>query len=124
MTRSQPTRLVLSTLAVIVLAGLSAASARAQAGPDATMAAKARPLIVQYKCTMCHKVEGKGGTLAVSLDDVATRRDEAALRRVLENPAPEMPKDAKIKMPKPALKPAEEDTLVAFLKTLKGPAKK
>lgn len=90
--------------------------------PDAKLVKAGRKAYERNKCSICHKLAGKGGTLARPLDEVGLRRDEAGVRGVLENPQAEFPNT---KMPRFQLKPAEIDALVIYLSTLRGlaPAK-
>ncbi len=101
-----------------VVAIIAAFAAAAQA-PDPKLVAKGQTLAVKHKCSMCHLVAGKGGKIGKPLDGVSELRDEAALRRILMNPAKEFP-DEKIKMPPVAWAPGEVDAVVAYLKTLKA----
>jgi cytochrome c2 len=86
---------------------------------------KGRQVFEQMKCLLCHSVDGKGGKLSVPLDDVALRRREDAMRRILLDPAKELANSkAKVKMPTFPFKDGELDALVAYLQTLrKAPPK-
>ena len=87
-------------------------------------AAKGRQVFEQYKCLLCHSLDGKGGKLSVALDGVAARRDAAAMKRILLNPEKELAgSKAKVKMPVVPFKDGEVDALVTYLQTLKTPAK-
>lgn len=89
------------------------------AAQDQALVKKGQDLAVKNKCSMCHLVAGKGGKISKPLDGVAERRDQAALRRILTDPAKEFP-DAKIKMPKVAWAPGDMDAVIAYLQTLKA----
>jgi len=100
---------------------LLALAALAVQVPDPAKVEQGRQLFEKNRCLLCHKLEGKGGTLSVPLDGVADRRDAEALGRVLRDPETEL-KDskAKVKMPKFPLNDQEVEALVAYLRTLKG----
>jgi len=87
-------------------------------------AARGRQVFEQYKCLLCHSLDGQGGKLSVALDGVAERRDAAAMKRILLNPDKELAgSKAKVKMPLLPFKDGEVDALVAYLQTLKKAAK-
>lgn len=86
--------------------------------PDPAVVARGRQVFEQFKCVLCHSLEGKGGKLAVPLDDVGLRRNAAGLRKVLENPQAEFPA-SKVKMPVFTFTEAEREALVAYLLTLR-----
>ncbi len=106
---------------IICTLGLLAAAAAPVHGQSP--AAKGKALTVDHKCAMCHVLEGKGGKLSTSLDGIAARRDDAALRRILTDPQAVFP-DARIKMPRVTWKPGELDAVVAYLSSLKAAAAK
>jgi cytochrome c2 len=89
-------------------------------GTMAALAADdAAPSIFEKKCRVCHSVAGNAGKLAKvggPLDGVGKKRDEAWLRAYLANPKSKKPDG---KMPNLKLAPADLDTLVAYLLTLK-----
>ena len=75
--------------------------------------------LYEKKCAVCHSLEGQGGKFKEkggALDGVGSKRDEAWLRAYFADPKSKIP-DAK--MPKLKLTPAEWDTLVAYMLTLK-----
>jgi len=110
-------------IATLALLALGTAALGAQA-PDAEQVKKGREVFDRMKCSLCHKVGDKGGTLGPSLDGVALRRDAAAMRRILEHPDKELTDPGnKVKMPTFPFKDGEIDALIAFLQTLKTPAK-
>jgi cytochrome c2 len=79
----------------------------------------AAPPVFEKKCRVCHSVAGNAGKLAKvggPLDGVAKKRDEAWLRAYLADPKSKKPDG---KMPNLKLAPADLDTLVAYLLTLK-----
>jgi cytochrome c2 len=91
---------------------------------DVEQVKKGRQVFDQMKCTLCHRVGDKGGTLGPSLDGVALRRDAAAMRRILEHPDKELTDPGyKVKMPTFPFKDGEIDALVAYLQTLKAAPK-
>jgi len=115
--------LVLASLAVPVPERAAAVPGveRTLQTPDPAKVEQGRQLFEKNKCLLCHKLDGKGGTLSVPLDGVADRHDAEALGRILRDPANEL-KDskAKVKMPKFPLTDEEVEDLVAYLRTLKG----
>jgi mono/diheme cytochrome c family protein len=71
------------------------------------------------KCAACHTLKGQAGKFADKggpLDGVGSKRDEAWLRAYFADPKSKIP-DAK--MPKMKLSPAEWDTLVSYMLSLK-----
>lgn len=91
-----------------------------QQAPDTAQVAKGRELFEKNKCLLCHKLEGKGGSLSVPLDGVADRHDAEALEHILRDPAKALEgSTAKVKMPKFPLTDEEVQALVAYLGTLK-----
>ena len=71
------------------------------------------------KCAACHSLKGEAGKFADKggpLDGVGSKRDEAWLRAYFADPKSKIP-DAK--MPKMKLSPAEWDTLVKYMLSLK-----
>lgn len=115
-------RILLSALAVTLVMQLQP---RAQVPSSETAAVdKGRQVFEQYKCLLCHSLDGKGGKLSVALDGVAERRNAAALKRILLNPEKELADSkAKIKMPALPFKDGEVDALVAYMQTLRKAAK-
>lgn len=69
------------------------------------------------KCSICHKVDGKGGKMGPDLTAVGTRRDMAWLKKYLADPKAENPKN---KMPAVKAKGADLDNLIDYLLSLKG----
>ena len=53
--------------------------------PDVGPGEKLAALTYADTCVVCHKISGEGGTLGPDLTHVATRRDAAAIRTVIEN---------------------------------------
>jgi len=87
---------------------------RAAAGHD-TVAAVARPDIVDQICLACHSVEGNGQDVGPALDGVANRYDADALDQWLADPQAIKPGTA---MPDLNLDDATRSSLVAWLMTL------
>ena len=103
-------------LVVAVFLVLAFALASAQ---DPKLVAKGQSLAVQYKCSMCHAVGGKGGKIGKPFEGVADRFDAVALKRILTDPQKEFP-DANIKMPKVAWAAGDIDAVIAYLQTIKA----
>ncbi len=102
---------VLSAVLVLALAGVAWAGAHE---------GKA---LYETKCKPCHSIGGEGGKMADKggpLDGVGAKRDATWLRAYLKDPKSQVP-DAK--MAKLPLTDQQLDDLVAFLLTLKAPAK-
>ena len=74
-----------------------------------------RPAVFDQVCTACHAVGDRGGRVGPALDGVATRYDEAYLRRWLADPQAVKPGTT---MPKLVLNEAQIDGLVTYLLTL------
>jgi mono/diheme cytochrome c family protein len=108
----------LAAVCVVALSVGTAEAGQALRASDAALVARGRQVFDQMKCVLCHSLEGKGGKLAVALDDIGLKRDAAAIRKVLVNPQAEFP-TSKIKMPVFPLKDEEREALVAFLSTLR-----
>lgn len=74
-----------------------------------------RRLVAAKGCTGCHVVEGKGGPIGPSLDDLFARRDEAYIRRKMANPQFDNPNSV---MPNFQLAPRELDAVVEYLRSI------
>ncbi|MBI4538285.1 MAG: cytochrome c [Gemmatimonadetes bacterium] len=74
-----------------------------------------RRLIATKGCAGCHVVEGKGGALGPSLDNVFRRRDEAYVRRKTASPQLDNPNSV---MPPFNLAPADLDAILAYLRSI------
>lgn len=79
-------------------------------------AANGQKLYTAQKCSLCHKIAGKGGPMGPELGKVGATRDAAWLKGYLTNPKSLDPKN---KMPPVKLKGAEMDDLIAYLLSLK-----
>jgi mono/diheme cytochrome c family protein len=104
-------RTALSSVAMIAIAAVGPLAA-AQAGN----AANGAKLYTAQKCSVCHKIAGKGGPMGPDLSKVGGKRDAAWLKNYLTNPKSLDPKN---KMPAVKLKGAEMDDLIAYLLSLK-----
>jgi cytochrome c551/c552 len=108
-----------AALAFVGVALLSTAALAAQS-PKAD---EGKQLFSAKGCTKCHQIAGKGNK-ANKLDGVASKLDEADMRKWLTSPA-EMEKklDHKPKITmsskKVSLKDSEVDALIAYLQMLK-----
>ena len=67
-------------------------------------------------CTVCHKLNGKGGAVGPDLTHVAGRHDAAWMDKFLTDPQAVKPG---IVMPKPEITAEERKNLIEFLQTLK-----
>jgi cytochrome c2 len=93
-----------------VAAALLLISVSAQAGSKGEQ-------IFSQKCTMCHVVKGKGGSIGPELTKVASRMSVADIKVQLENPKKKNPSSA---MPTfRTLPKADMEALLEYLKTLK-----
>jgi mono/diheme cytochrome c family protein len=120
-------RALTRTAVAIAMTAIFAAPAFAQDTKlDPKLVQQGQKVFAENKCVMCHSVEGKGNK-AGALDGVGSRRTEAEIREWLVSPA-EMMKKAK-PAPKrkviqhPKLSPENLDALVAYLRSLREPAK-
>jgi mono/diheme cytochrome c family protein len=113
------------TKAILLAAGfvLSSGIATLAAGQDPGLAKKGEQLYGAQKCQVCHAIQGKGNKNN-PLDGVGTKLTAADIREWIVNPL-EMTKKTKStkKPPMPAkykgLAPAEIDSLVAYMQSLK-----
>lgn len=106
------------SLLVVALAGVQLDAGQSAPTPDPALVTRGRQVFDQMKCVLCHSLDGKGGKLAVALDDIGSKRSAASLRKVLENPQAEFP-NSKVKMPVFPFKEGEREALVAYLLTLR-----
>lgn len=93
----------------VALASLAASIAQAGDAPE----------VYSKKCELCHSINGQGGKkkdVGGALDGVGGKRDEAWLRAYIADPKSKMPES---KMPKLNLAPADMDSVVKYLLTLK-----
>jgi cytochrome c len=109
-------------LLVVASLGLTA-SVAVPAAQDSPEVVAGRAVFAQKKCVMCHLAEGKGNK-KYTLHGLAAKMSDADIRKWLTAPA-DMEKKLKAP-PKPsmsskmtALKAAEVDALVAYIKSLK-----
>jgi len=73
--------------------------------------------LFKQKCTMCHVVKGKGGSIGPELTRISSTMKEADLRAQLENPKKRNPATS---MPSfVSLPQADRNALITYLKTLK-----
>jgi mono/diheme cytochrome c family protein len=108
---------------LIVLATfVAAASVAAQ---DAAAASEGKKIYGAKDCAKCHMIAGKGNKIG-KLDGIASKIDGAEMRKWLTQPAemektlekaPKVKMSSKIKLMN--LRPADIDSLVAYLGTLK-----
>lgn len=76
---------------------------------------KGRSLATAKGCIGCHVLEGKGGTIGPSLDDLFERRKEEFVREKLINPSTDNPNSV---MPDYGLSAEEVSTFMAYLRSL------
>ena len=91
-------------------------AAAALAVPGFCFAAPDGQKIFQQKCKMCHKINGVGGKLGPDLSKVSGQRDENYIREKLKDPSKTKSDTV---MPVFDAAPAEVDSVVEYLKTLK-----
>jgi len=111
--RTHGQRLV-AVATIAVLAGATSAWAGAAEGKAA----------YEKQCKVCHSVAGEGGKMEKTggpLDGVGAKRDAAWLKAYVTDPKSKVPES---KMPKLKVAPNDLDDIVAFLATLKEPARK
>ncbi len=90
--------------------------------PPAVAAGEA-PAFYAERCRVCHSIAGDAGKMADKggpLDGVGAKHDEAWLRAYIGDPKSKMP-DAK--MPKIKMTDQQLDQVVAYMASLKAPAK-
>lgn len=75
-----------------------------------------RPKIFDQMCTSCHQLQGKGGTVGPSLDNVGSKFNSEYIRAWLTDPLQVNPAS---KMPKLPLSKMDIDALTEFLSKLK-----
>jgi mono/diheme cytochrome c family protein len=81
---------------------------------------KGEQVYAAQKCSVCHKINGKGGPSGPDLSTIGVKRDAAWLAKYLPNPAVLDPKKPpKIKMTPTKAKGQDLDDLIAYLLTLK-----
>ena len=71
-------------------------------------------LVIKYGCRGCHVIDGAGGTVGPSLDDVFSRRDEGWVREQIQRPREHNPNTV---MPELGLTSAEVDAILETLRT-------
>lgn len=99
-----------SVIALAILAAVTLMTVAAQAESKGEQ-------IFKQKCTMCHVVHGKGGTIGPDLSKIAATKQEKQLRAQLDNPKKNNPNSS---MPSfKTLPKADLDALIGYLKTLK-----
>lgn len=103
-------RLIVSLLTIAALSPL----ARADGDPVAV----GRDLAVKHKCSMCHKIDDKGGKMGQPLNGIAKDKTDDYLRGSLMDPKATI--DPKTKMPsyKDKLTAEEVEALIAYMKSL------
>jgi mono/diheme cytochrome c family protein len=115
---------VFTGIAAAALVGLFSTPAFAQ---DTKLVQRGEQLYGEHKCSMCHSVAGKGNK-AGALDDVGTRLSEEEIRQWMINPRVMAEKTKATRKPlMPAYtKLSKEDleAVIAYMRSLKGPAKK
>lgn len=85
--------------------------------PAAALAEMPGEKLFNRKCTMCHKVNGRGGEIGPELSKVASRLSAAQLQAKVMYPKKSAPSTS---MPSFATLPATEmDALLSYLKTLR-----
>jgi cytochrome c2 len=107
---AQSTRIALFTLALIAF--MSTASLVA-----AGDAAKGARIYDAQKCSLCHKVAAKGGTMGPDLSGVGSKHDAAWFAKYLPDPKSVV---AQSKMPPTKVSAKDLDDLIAYLGTLKA----
>lgn len=83
---------------------------------EVTSGAVPKPAVFSQVCVACHAVNGSGGAVGPALDGIGGRRDEAFLKKWLNDP---FAIKADSKMPKLPLSEEDINSLVKFLLSLK-----
>jgi cytochrome c len=86
------------------------------AGPGGGDPARGRQLFSARNCNLCHKIDGRGGSLGPALDRVGTRLSGERLFRMLRDPRSVNPAAT---MPNPNLSEDEARHLAAYLAELR-----
>jgi mono/diheme cytochrome c family protein len=108
---------------VVIIVAFAAAMMAAPKMAAAQDAAKGQQLYAAQKCSMCHQVAGKGNKLSV-LDGVGAKLTAAQIKEWIVEPDAAAKKANSTKkpvMPKTYAKlpPADIDSLVAYMQSLK-----
>ncbi len=78
--------------------------------------ARGRALFTARNCNLCHKVGGRGGSLASSLDRIGARLSADRMFRMLRDPRTANPEGH---MPNPNVSEDEARHLAAYMATLR-----
>jgi mono/diheme cytochrome c family protein len=109
----------------VILGGALVASATVASAqtPDAAKVAAGKSVFEETKCTKCHGPDGKGDKNGkLSLVEGTSKLTEAQVRSWITDPAGQtakLPKKPKEPMKKFDLTPAQVDSLVAFVESLR-----
>lgn len=98
---------------LVLWAGAAPVLAGPAAGGDP---ARGRALFASRNCNLCHKVGGRGGSLAQPLDRVGSRLSADRMFRMLRDPRTLNPE---AHMPNPNLSEDEARHLAAYMATLR-----
>jgi len=115
---------IVGVLGVLLVSGMVVSAAGRPEAPvpqDAAKIAAGKVVYDAQKCSMCHMIGGKGNKMSV-LDGVGTKLKADDLKTWITEPAKMEAKLAtkpKIKMKAYKLAPADLDSLVAYLGSLK-----
>jgi len=82
-------------------------------------AAKGKDIYRAQHCSLCHKVEGSGGTLGPDLSNIGAERTAEWLKAFLADPAKMNPTKKPNKMPPVKVTGDDLQDLLAYLSTLK-----
>ena len=112
----------MTPLCALFLAGLLAGGVSARPPQDAKAVERGKAVFTEQKCSLCHRVAGKGNPKG-ALDDVGTKLTGEQIRQWLLAPKEMAEKEKATR--KPPMQPytklskTDLDALVAFLQTLK-----
>jgi mono/diheme cytochrome c family protein len=82
--------------------------------PNVSAGEKLAALTYADTCVACHKISGEGGTLGPDLTRVATRREAASIKAVIED-APRVFGETAMPVFKTKLNAAQIDALASYL---------
>jgi len=107
-----------TVLVGLVLSGAAVAVPRPSQGGDPV---RGKAVYHEQKCSLCHKIDGSGGTLGQDLSSVGAEQTQEWLERFLLDPKKMNPTKKPSKMPPVKVEGDDLKALVAYLSTLKQP---
>jgi len=104
------------SIATVFLFSITALGLAASPAKD-PLVLKGKQLYRDYRCSYCHSLQGKGGTIGPALDNVGLRRTPEWMTHHFKRPMEVSPDT---KMPKIHFKRSDLDALLAYLRSLGG----